>query len=79
MLIATMTFDDEDPDLHAHFARHAHELEDNDPREFVRVMGVLEDSLREYADRVGAAAARLGDRLEHDAAQRAGIEHEVIW
>lgn len=75
-LIATLTFDDEDPDLHAHFLRHAHQLEDNDPHEWVRVLRVLEDSLHEYAERVGLAAAKLGDRLEHEAAARAQLGRE---
>lgn len=72
-LVVTMTFDDEDPDLHAHFAQHAHNLEDDEPGEWVRVLRVLGDSLRDYAERVDVVAAKVGDRLEHEAAARAQL------
>ena len=80
-LVVTMTFDDEDPDIHAHFLQHAHRLEDDEPGEFVRVLSVLEDALREYADRVATVAATLGSRLEHEAAARAqlGREQAPSW
>lgn len=75
-LIARMTFDDEDPDIHAHFLQHAHDLEDNDPHEWVRVLRVLGDALRDYAERVDVVAGKVGDRLEHEAAARAQLGRE---
>lgn len=72
-LVATMTWDDEDPDIHAHFLQHAHQLEDNEPGEFIRVLRVFADSLRDYAERVDEVAAKVGDRLEHEAAARAQL------
>jgi hypothetical protein len=80
-LIATMTYDDEDPDVHAHFLQHAHALEDEDPGEWARVLAVFADALREYAERVDAVAAKIGDRLEHEAAARAqlGRDRAPTW
>jgi len=67
-LIATMSFDDEDPDIHAHFTRHARDLDDHTPEEWVRVLGVFETSLREYADRVTHVRLAFERSLAHQAA-----------
>ncbi|MGY4645900.1 hypothetical protein [Cellulomonas sp. URHB0016] len=72
-LFARIDFDDEDPEIHARPYQHARALLDDDPAEFVRVQQVLADSLRDYAARVDADAAKLGDRLEHEAAARAQL------
>ena len=79
-LIATMTFDDEDPDVHAHFTTHAHVLEAEEPAEWARVLGVLADAMRDYADRVEDVALKVNARLETEAAARAQLgrdEHPV--
>jgi hypothetical protein len=72
-LVATMTFDDEDPDVHAHFTVHAHVLEADETAEWARVLGVFADSLREYADKVEDVALKVNARLETEAAARAQL------
>jgi hypothetical protein len=62
-LIATMTFGDEDPDLHVHFTRHAHDLDDNDPVEFARVLRTLEEACTAYSVRLYRARQALELRL----------------
>lgn len=73
-LFATMTFDDEDPDLHAHFTNHAHLLDDTQPVEFARVLRTLEESLEAYRIRVSrsreALELRLTAQAEHQEASR---------
>lgn len=80
-LIATFTFDDEDPDVHAHFAQHAHALEADDPHEWVRVLAVFADAMRDYAARIDEVAGKIGSRLEHEAAARAqlGRDQAPTW
>ena len=63
-LFATMTFDDEDPELHAHFTGYAHGLDAGRPREFARVLTVLADALTEYAARVTDVAERAVVRMD---------------
>jgi len=80
-LVATMTFDPEDPDVHAHFAQYAHALEADEPAEWCRVLSVFADALRDYATKVDDVAGRLGARLEHEAAARAqlGRDQAPTW
>lgn len=62
-LVVTMTFDDEDPDVHAHFTGYAQSLDDTNPREFARVLTVLEAALEGYRIRVARARSGLEARL----------------
>lgn len=66
-LFLTMTFDDEDPDVHAHFTAYAQSLDDTNPREFARVLHVLEDALEAYRVRVDRARSGLEARLARPA------------
>lgn len=58
-LIATATFDDEDPDLHVHFTGRARQLDGAQPVEWVRVLRTFEDSLTDYARRVATVREQL--------------------
>jgi hypothetical protein len=66
-LFATMSFDDEDPDLHAHFTTYARSLDDTQPVEFVRVLRTFEESLEAYRIRVRRAREVLELRLTTEA------------
>lgn len=63
MLFATMTYDDEDPDLHVHMTSRAHLLEDHHPDELVRVLHTLEEALTAQAVKVGRVRATIEARL----------------
>jgi hypothetical protein len=79
-LVATMEFYDEDPDVHAYFTSHARVLEADDTAEWARVLGVLADALREFAEKVEGVALKVNARLETEAAARAQLgrdEHPV--
>lgn len=62
-LILSASFDDEDPDLHTHFTRYAHELDERQPAEFARVLRTLEESLEAYRLRVRRAREALELRI----------------
>jgi hypothetical protein len=66
-LFATMSFDDEDPDLHAHFTNYAHALDEREPVEFVRVLRTLEESLEAFRIRVNRSRTALELRLTTEA------------
>lgn len=66
-LILTMAFDDEDPDLHAHFTRYAQTLDSVQPVEMARVLRTLEEALAAYRVRVGRAREALELRLSTEA------------
>jgi hypothetical protein len=70
MLFATMSFDDEDPDLHVHMTKRAHDLEDHHPHELVRVLKVMEEALASQAVRVGRVRATIEGRLLQEQNQR---------
>lgn len=70
-LFATLSFDDEDPDLHVHMTRRAHDLEDHNPRELVRVLVTMERALSAQAARVGRVRATIETRLQDEADDRA--------
>lgn len=63
-LFATMSYDDEDPDLHVHMTRRAHDLEDHNPRELVRVLVTMEQALASQVVRVGRVRATIEQRLQ---------------
>ena len=73
MLVATMTWDSEDPDVHAHFTTYAHRLEDVEPRRWADTVRSFETALREYADKLAAHRARLETRLDAEDAARASV------
>jgi hypothetical protein len=66
-LFATMSFDDEDPDLHAHFTSYAHALDTRNPVEFVRALRTLEESLETFKGRVVRSRQNLELRLTVEA------------
>lgn len=72
MLFATLGFDDDDPDLHVHMTARAHDLEDHDPHELVRVLRTMEDALTAQAVRVGRVRAKIEARLADEDERRAG-------
>jgi hypothetical protein len=62
-LVVTMSFDDEDPDVHAHFTAYAQSLDDTNPREMARVLHTLEEALHAYAVRVFRSRTALEARM----------------
>ena len=62
-LFLTMTFDDEDPDVHAHYTAYAQALDDTNPREMARVLHTLEGALDAYRVRVFRVRSVLEARL----------------
>jgi hypothetical protein len=68
MLLATATFDDEDPDLHVHFTAHVRALEVEDPVEFLRVLRIFEEACSAYAVRLARARERV-ERAQLEAAE----------
>lgn len=69
-LFATMSYDDEDPDLHVHLTARARDLDQHNPRELARVLHTMEDALTDYAARVGRVRATIERRLEDEADER---------
>ena len=70
-LFVTMSFDDEDPDVHAHFTAYAQALDDTNPREMARVLHALEEALEAYRVRITRARHNLEARMSKPAAQEA--------
>lgn len=62
-LFATMSYDDEDPDLHVHLTHRARDLDVHHPAELVRVLRTMEDALTAYAVRVARTRAKMEDDL----------------
>lgn len=67
-LFMTMTFDDEDPDVHAHFTAYAQSLDDTNPREMARVLRTLEEALHTYGIRVSRVRGAMEARMAHQKA-----------
>ena len=66
-LFATLSFDDEDPDVHAHFTSYAQALDDTNPREMARVLRVFEEALHAYEIRVPRSRLALEARMSKPA------------
>lgn len=63
-LFVTLTFHDDDPDLHLHFTPYAQSLDDTDPSAMARMLHQLEHALEGCRVRVERARTALEDRLD---------------
>lgn len=63
VLFATMSYDDEDPDLHTHLTNRARDLDRHNRPELIRVLGTMEDALKAYAIQVARVRAKMEDDL----------------
>lgn len=75
-LFATMSFDDEDPDLHVHFTSWAHSLDTHKPIEFARSLRTLEEALETLKSRVVRSRENLELRLTVEAERQEATHGE---